>query len=69
MIQINLHPLYGINATTVKEVGGKHCSRLLLKIIGFEYCAFLGQFVGVIKGVRSSPQQRPATQDGLGRPG
>jgi hypothetical protein len=32
--------------------------RLLLKITGFEYCAFWGQFVAVIKAVRSSPQQR-----------
>jgi hypothetical protein len=57
MIQINLHPLYGIDATTVKEVWKKNYSRLPLKIIGFEYCAFLGQFVAVIKVVRPSPQQ------------
>jgi hypothetical protein len=32
----------------LKKLGEEHYSRLLLKIIRFEYCAFLGQFVAVI---------------------
>ena len=41
----------------LKKLGEEHYSRLLLKIIRFEYCAFLGQFVAVIKAVKSSPRQ------------